>query len=67
MILPQLWKVWSTGQTADISMEFLFILVFLQGMFALHGFFTRDKIIMWSSGLAALTTAIVIASVLYLR
>jgi len=67
MILPQLWKVWSTGQTMDISMGFLLILVFLQGMFALHGFFIRDRMVNWSNGLAAASTVVVIISVLYLR
>jgi len=67
MILPQLWKIWSTQATADISLGFLLILVFLQGMFSLHGFFIRDSMVKTSNGLAALSTTVVILSVVYLR
>lgn len=67
MILPQLWKIWSTGQTSDISLGFLFVLVFLQGMFSLHGFFIRDRMVNWSNGGAAVSTLVVIFLVLYLR
>lgn len=67
MILPQFYKVWSTGQTTDISMGFLLILVFLQAMFSLHGFFIQDSMVRVSNGLAALSTLAVIVSVLYLR
>ena len=67
MILPQLFKIWSTGEVAGISLGFLLILAGLQATFSLHGFFTRDKMIMWSNGLAAASTAMVISLVLYFR
>ncbi len=67
MILPQLWQIWETRQVADISLSFLFTLVALQAAFSVHGFFIRDKMVNRSNGLAAGTTAIVIASVLYLN
>lgn len=65
MILPQLYKIWTTREVASISLPFLFVLVFLQSTFSIHGFFTRDKMIMWSNGGAAFTTALVILSVFY--
>ena len=67
MILPQLWRIWETRRTKDISMSFMFVLVFLQAMFSVHGFFIRDPIVMWSNGLAAGSTVVVIISVFYLR
>jgi uncharacterized protein with PQ loop repeat len=65
MILPQLYKIWATGEVASISLSFLLVLVFLQSTFSLHGFFTQDKMIMWSNGGAAFTTALVILSIFY--
>ena len=67
MTLPQLWQVWATRQTAGLSLEFLAILFFVQGGFSLHGFFTRDRFIMGSNGVAAAMTLITIASAIYLR
>lgn len=67
MILPQLYKIWTTGEVMSISLPFLLVLVFLQLTFSIHGFFTRDKMIMWSNGGAAFTTALVIISVFYFR
>jgi uncharacterized protein with PQ loop repeat len=67
MTAPQLWRIWSTGQTAGISLIFLFILLFVQGGFSLHGFFTRDRFIMSSNGLAAFMTLLTILSTLYFR
>lgn len=65
MIMPQFYKILYTGEVASISLPFLFVLVFLQSIFSFHGFFTRDKMIMWSNGGAAFTTALVILSVFY--
>jgi len=67
MTVPQLTKLWLTGQTAGLSFGFLTILFFVQGGFALHGFFTRDKFIMGSNGVAAAMTLITIFSALYLQ
>lgn len=67
MILPQLWQIWKTGDVAAISLPFIFVLLFLQATFSLHGFFTRDKMIMWSNGGAAASTLLVILSVIYFK
>jgi uncharacterized protein with PQ loop repeat len=65
MTAPQLIKIWQTGQIAGISLIFLFILLFVQSGFSLHGFFTRDRFIMASNGLAATMTLLTILSTLY--
>ncbi|MFA4975282.1 MAG: SemiSWEET family transporter [Candidatus Paceibacterota bacterium] len=65
MTLPQLLKIWQTHQTSGISLVFLFILLFVQSGFSLHGFFSRDRFIMGSNGLAALMTLLTILSVLF--
>lgn len=67
MILPQLYQIWTTKEVAGISLAFLLILAFIQSTFSLHGFFTRDKMIMWSNGVTAFTTVLVILSVFYFR
>ncbi len=67
MIIPQLWQVWHTGETAGLSLIFLAILLFIQSGFSLHGFFTRDRFIMGSNGLAATMTLITILSTVYFR
>lgn len=67
MTLPQLIQIWQTHQTAGISMIFLFILFIVQGGFSLHGFFTRDRFIMGSNGIAAAMTLLTILSVVYFR
>jgi uncharacterized protein with PQ loop repeat len=67
MTVPQLWSVWATRETLGLSMGFLSILLFVQAGFALHGFFTRDRFIMGSNGLAALMTLVTMLSALYLR
>ena len=67
MILPQLVQIWQTHQTVGLSFGFLSILFFVQAGFSLHGFFTRDRFIMGSNGLAALMTLLTILSALYFR
>ena len=67
MTLPQLWQIWATRETAGLSLAFLSILFFIQGGFSLHGFFIRDRFIMWSNGLAATMTLLTILSALYFR
>jgi len=67
MTAPQLWQIWQTGQTAGLSLVFLFILLFVQGGFSLHGFFTRDRFIMGSNGLAATMTLLTVLSAFYFR
>lgn len=67
MTLPQLIQLWATQQTAGLSLIFLLILLFVQGGFSLHGFFTRDRFIMTSNGIAASMTLITILSAVYLK
>ncbi len=65
MTLPQIIQLWSTREAAGLSFGFLAILFLVQGGFSLHGFFIRDRFIMWSNGLAATMTVVTIASALY--
>jgi uncharacterized protein with PQ loop repeat len=67
LMLPQLYELWETGETAGISLGTLGILVFLQGAFSTHGFFTRDQMIMISNGLACAMSIITALAVTYLR
>ena len=67
MTVPQLWKIWQTHETAGISLVFLWVLFFVQSGFSLHGFFTRDRFIMSSNGLAAIMTLLTILSTFYFR
>ncbi|HSX40147.1 MAG TPA: hypothetical protein VLF68_00895 [Candidatus Saccharimonadales bacterium] len=67
MILPQLVQLWQTHQTAGLSIGFLIILVLIQAGFAMHGFFTRDRFIMGSNGLAATMSLLTLLSTLYFR
>lgn len=67
MTVPQLWKIWQTHQTVGLSLVFLGILFFIQAGFSFHGFFTRDRFIMGSNGLAAAMTLLTILSALYFR
>lgn len=67
MILPQFLQIWQTHQTAGISIDFLVILVVIQYGFSFHGFFTRDRFIMISNGIAASMSLITLLSTLYVR
>ena len=67
MTLPQLLQLWQTHETAGLSFGFLGILLFVQAGFSLQGFFTRDRFIMYSNGVAATMTVITILSALYLQ
>jgi uncharacterized protein with PQ loop repeat len=67
MTLPQLIQLWATQETAGLSLLFLIILLFVQSGFSLHGFFTRDRFIMISNGIAATMTVLTIASAVYLK
>ena len=67
MILPQLLQIWQTHQTAGLSVGFLVILVLIQYGFATHGFFTRDRFIMVSNGIAGSMSFLTLLSTLYFR
>lgn len=66
MTVPQLIQIWRTHEVAGISLLFLLMLFVVQGGFALHGFFIRDRFVMGNNGLAATMTFITLLSVLYL-
>jgi uncharacterized protein with PQ loop repeat len=67
MTLPQLIQLWATQETAGLSLLFLLMLLFVQSGFSLHGFFSRDRFIMISNGIAATMTVLTIASAVYLK
>jgi len=67
MTLPQFLQIWQTHQTVGLSLVFLLILFFVQAGFSSHGFFTKDRFIMISNGLAATMTFLTILSALYFR
>ena len=67
MTLPQLLQIWQTHQTAGLSLVFLLILFFVQAGFSSHGFFTKDRFIMGSNGIAATMTLLTLLSTLYFR
>lgn len=67
MTLPQLLQLWQTHETAGLSFGFLGILLFVQGGFSFQGFFTRDRFIMYSNGVAAAMTILTILSALYFQ
>lgn len=67
MILPQLIQLWQTHETAGLSIGFLVILVLIQYGFSVHGFFTRDRFIMGSNGLAGTMSLLTLLSTLYFR
>jgi uncharacterized protein with PQ loop repeat len=67
MTLPQLIQLWVTRETAGLSLIFLGILLFVQAGFSLHGFFTHDRFILVSNGIASTMTLVVILSAIYLQ
>jgi len=66
MTLPQLIQLWVTQETAGLSLAFLLILFFVQAGFSTHGYFTRDRFIMISNGIAATMTIVTMLSAVYL-
>lgn len=67
MTLPQLLQIWQTHQTAGLSIVFFLILFLVQLGFSMHEFFTKDRFIMGSNGLAATMTLLTVLSTLYFR
>lgn len=66
-MLPQLIKIWVTEGTQGISMTTLILLISIQAAFALHGFFIRDSMIMWSNIAATFVSTLVALSTIYFR
>ena len=67
MMIPQLYSLWTTGLTAGLAMGTIILIAVLQGAFSAHGFFIRDRLVMWSNGLACIMSVITVLSVLYFR
>lgn len=66
-MVPQLIRVWKERDTRAISVPSLCLLIFIQISFALHGYKLADSVLVWTNGLAIITTLSVLFSVLYLR
>ncbi len=66
-MLPQAYKIWETRNVSGISINSLWLLLFIQIGFTSHGYFQRDRLLLVSSGLGALVNIFVIFSVSYLR
>lgn len=64
---PQIHKAWKTGQTGDISLLALGLLLFVQASFTTQGFLTGDKFFAWSGLASGMSTAVLLCSTLYLR
>ena len=67
MIFPQLWKIVRTGDTAGISLGFFVVFLGLQLAFSVHGFFSRDDLVMISNGMAAASTLVTTLATIYYR
>jgi uncharacterized protein with PQ loop repeat len=66
-VTPQLWQLWETRITEGLSVEMLFIYLSVQLAFTLHGYFIRDRALLYCIGLSAIINTATIASALYLR
>ena len=66
-MLPQAYKIWDTKNVSGISLNSLWLLLFIQIGFTLHGYFQRDRLLQVSSSLGAMVNIFVIVSVSYLR
>ncbi len=67
LMIPQIIVLLQTQKTDGISLETYSIIIFLQFGFALHGFFHRDKILMWSNVFAGSMTVFATILVLVFR
>jgi uncharacterized protein with PQ loop repeat len=67
IMVPQLWQLWTTHETAGISLGTLGIIAFVQAGFTLHGYFIRDRTILLSNVAATTMSLATILSVLLHR
>jgi len=63
IMAPQLFKMWTTMETAALSFGMLGIITFVQSGFALHGFFIRDKFVFISNVAAAMMSIATLISI----
>ena len=66
-MLPQLFNIWATRETAGLSLEMFGIYLGIQIVFAGEGFFKRSRALMVTMILSALVTTTLILSVLWIR
>jgi len=57
-MLPQLYQLWTSRFSDGISLATLVLLVLIQGSYSMHGFFLRDKPLLWGNGLACLVSVV---------
>jgi uncharacterized protein with PQ loop repeat len=67
MIFPQLKKMVSEKSSKAVSLNFLGTLALIQAVWAVHGYRIRDNTVMWSNGLAALSSIATLITALYFR
>lgn len=66
-MLPQLVSVWQTRNTEGLSLLMVLLILAVQVAYSFHGFFTRDKMLMWTVGIAAGVSITTTLSVLIIR
>jgi uncharacterized protein with PQ loop repeat len=66
-MLPQLYKIWSTHSSKDVSEEMIWIYLVIQIAFSLQGYFRRDRMLMICLGLSAVVSAVTIMSIRLVR
>ena len=64
-MMPQVCKVLVTHAVRGLSVEMFGIILFIQIAFSLEGYFTRNRMLMVSCGLAALVTSTMICLIKY--
>lgn len=67
VMVPQLSVLLTSGRTEGVSILTLVILMCLQAGFSAHGFFLRDRPLMFSNGSAALVTLLTAMVTIYFR
>ena len=66
-MLPQLWQVLVTRETAGLSLAMVGVYGGIQVMFSVEGYFTRNVMLFVCMALSALVSTTLIGIVLYLR
>ncbi len=66
-VVPQLIQILKTQETKGLSIEMLFVFLFVQIGFTTHGYIMRDKALLYCIGLSAVINTATIASALYFR
>jgi MtN3 and saliva related transmembrane protein len=61
--LPQLKKVWTTGQTDDLSLKTLLLLGSGLSLWIGYGFFQKDVVIILANG----ASLVILSAILYLK